>query len=879
MAKFHATTSPEISRREIDNQARSRRIAAEGMVLLHNNGVLPMKLKDTKIALFGNGARHTIQGGTGSGEVNTRSAVNVEQGLKEAGAILEGQEWMDRFDAAELQARTDYVNRLRRLAQERGVSVFSLLFSEGYTAPVSVPVVQENLNRCEIAVYVIARISGEGADRRVRPGDYLLTEEEKENLRLLRAGYQRLVVVLNVGGVMDTAFLREEIGADAVVLMSQAGNIGGLALADILGGAVTPCGHLTTTWAKAYGDYACADQFSYLSGDVTDEYYREGVYVGYRWFDTFGIEPAYPFGFGLSYTDFSLNTESVCADAETVSVKVRVTNTGSHAGREVVQVYVSAPEGKLEKPYQELAAYAKTKLLAPDECETMTIAFPVSQMASYDEERAAWVLEQGDYAIRVGEHSRKTKIVGIVRLDGEAVIEQLKHVAPLDCDMETVSRAGAVPYTYAGEREELAAAPVMTIKAGEVPTRKAAYAGKPAVLPSSERMEKLTMEDVRMGRCTLDELVAQLTVAEMAELCVGTARGWGQSIVGAASRSCPGAAGDTSPVLMEERDVRNMVLADGPAGLRLCPEFKVAPDGRVVEESSAISSGVAALLMQGEEKKDLPEGTITCYQYCTAIPIATLLAQTWDLEAIEEAGDIVGGEMEELGATLWLAPGMNIHRNPLCGRNFEYYSEDPLVAGLCAAADTLGVQKHPGVGTTIKHYACNNLEDNRMFSNSHVTERALREIFLRGFEIAVKASQPMSIMTSYNLLNGTHTANRFDLINEVARDEWGFAGCVMTDWCTTTPGDKDSKYLCSDPAGCIGAGNDLIMPGSQEDVDSIVRSVDAGKQEVRCPITLGDLQACARRILSIIAQCHAYEGATPYACPRGGLEAYVRVQR
>ena len=255
---------------------------------------------------------------------------------------------------------------------------------------------------------------------------------------------------------------------------------------------------------------------------------------------------------------------------------------------------------------------------------------------------------------------------------------------------------------------------------------------------------------MREGRATMEELTAQLTIPEMAQLCVGTARGGmgGESVIGAASTLCPGAAGDTTSCMIADRDIRNMVLADGPAGLRLSRSFMADADGNVIPGTTDSPMPGMELLMDKLPKPEIPADAVTYYQYCTAIPIATLLAQTWDVEAIEEAGDIVGEEMKELGVTLWLAPGMNIHRNPLCGRNFEYYSEDPLVSGMCAAADTRGVQKHAGVGTTIKHFAFNNQEDNRMHTNAHIGERAIREIYLKGFEIAVKTAQPMSICLS-----------------------------------------------------------------------------------------------------------------------------------
>lgn len=240
-----------------------------------------------------------------------------------------------------------------------------------------------------------------------------------------------------------------------------------------------------------------------------------------------------------------------------------------------------------------------------------------------------------------------------------------------------------------------------------------------------------------------------------------------------------------------------------------------------------------------------PEDAVDYYQYCTAIPIATLLAQTWDQALIEEAGDIVGEEMEEFGVTLWLAPGMNIHRNPLCGRNFEYYSEDPLISGLCAAADTIGVQSHKGCSTTIKHFALNNQEDNRAHSNSHCSERALREIYLKGFEIAIQKANPKALMTSYNLVNGIHTANHKELLTDILRDEWKFQGLVMTDWGTTDPTEGALKYGSSDPVLCIKSGNDLIMPGSQRDVDALISAV--GKE-----LTLEELQICANRVLSLV---------------------------
>ncbi len=873
MAKIYATSNGQISEREKRNMARSRKIAAQGMVLLENDGTLPLSEKPGRIALFGNGARATIKGGTGSGDVNSRFIVNVEQGLKEAGFEVTTNNWLDRFDETVRQSKEAYYGRMRQKLEENGPAVFLEILTDPFHAPETLAVLDEDIqeSRAETAVYVLSRNSGEGRDRRDISGDYELSDEEKAVIQKLAVSYSKFIVVLNVGGVIDTKFLRNTEGIGAILLMSQAGNIGGYALVDVLTGKAAPSGHLTATWAENYMDYPGADSFSFHNGNLDDEYYHEGIYVGYRYFDTYGIKPAYPFGFGKSYTDFAINVEEVKADAKQVEVTVKVTNTGAfYSGKEVVQIYYSAPVGRLEKPYQELAAYGKTGELAPGESEVLTIACPTSSMASYDTKKAAFVMEAGIYYIRVGNHSRNTHIAAALCLDEEAVTEILTNRLTPDCEIEELSAGDGSPYTYETEKAEKEAAPQIPLHAADFSVKTAKYREENVEITytgdagagRNDKVWKLT--DVIAGKITLDELVGQLTVEELAALCVGASRGGlgNSTVIGSASVNCPGAAGDTTSELFEERGVANIALADGPAGLRLVKSFVTDQEQNLIPGMAEMPMPEIEMLMAGAPKPPVPDGAVTYYQYCTAIPIATLLAQTWDLEAVEEAGDIVGEEMEEFGITLWLAPGMNIQRNPLCGRNFEYYSEDPLVAGMCAAADTKGVQKHSGTGTTIKHFACNNQEDNRSHTNAHVSERALREIYLKGFEIAVKTSQPLSIMTSYNLLNGVHTANNYDLITAIARDEWGFEGVVMTDWGTTgsidmEPG-KQFKYGHSNAAGCVWAGNDLNMPGSKEDIEEILRSVDAKEGEVSYPLTKADLQACAKRVLSVVMKSAVY---------------------
>ena len=863
MAIIYASKEPGVSPREKANGERARALAPQGMVLLENNGALPLAGKPGKIALYGNGARRTIKGGTGSGDVNSRETVNIEQGLEDAGFVIVTKDWIDRDCRKFDEAQAAYFGKIRQSISEKGMSAIMELFDSPFIPPAIIPVEDADLrtDETDTAIFVISRNSGEGKDRNDLPGEYRLFAEELDGIRKVAAAYRTTVVVLNVGAVIDMKELLAVEGVDAILNMSQAGNYSGYALADAITGRQAPSGHLTSTWAVSYADYPSAATFSHCNGDTDDEYYTEGIYVGYRYFDTFNVTPQYPFGYGLTYTTFRVECAGCEADEKEVCVRVRVTNTGALPGRQVVQVYYSAPAGSLEKPYQELAGYAKTGELAPGETEELTVRYATADMASYSPSKAAWILEPGTYYVRMGVHSRDTKVVLALTLDAEAVTEQVRNLLPLDCGLDLLSQKGVKPWSYDGEEAEKAAAPAVSLSAAKFTARTAVYAGPAAEIPKTEKAGKITLDDVKNGKASLDELVSQLTPFEMATLCVGTARGSmlesSGPQIGASSAACPGAAGDTTSLLLEDRKVRNLILPDGPAGLRLTPHFRVDREGNIYNVGSPFPG--FDLLTEGRPKPVIPEDAEDYYQYTTAIPIATLLAQTWDDSAVEEAGNIVGGEMEEFGSDLWLAPGMNIHRNPLCGRNFEYYSEDPLITGRCAAADTRGVQKHRSAGTTIKHFAFNNQEDNRSHVNSHVDERAIREIYLKGFGICIREAHPFSIMTSYNLINGEHTANSYDLITAFARDECGFDGIVMTDWGTTGSGsvlhDGSSpryKYGDSFASGCVKAGNDLTMPGSDNDVNDILNALGKRQGEVPYPLSIGELQAAAKRILSLI---------------------------
>lgn len=815
-----------ITERELRHEALSEQAGGEAVVLLKNNGTLP--IKKGAVALYGPGARETITGGTGSGKVNGRRSINIEEGLKEGGFEILTSGWLDRYSDKRRQSFSEFKENAARQSERIGMPEHLVMMHNHFYEPAPVSIEPEDIfnDRTDTAIYVIYRNSGEGADRRVMKGDYLFYEEELENLRLLSDKYEKLILILNIGGVMDMKETDLIPGIGAILLMSQLGNTGGRVITRVLTGEVVPSGRLSDTWARNYEDYPSSDTFSDNDGDVNDEYYKEGIFTGYRYFDTFSVKPFYPFGYGLSYTEFSLAGVSASVKGSLFSVKVRVENTGKvFAGKEVVQVYVSQPEGRLKKPVQVLAGYKKTGELKPGEREDVDIEFDIRELASYDAERAEWILEKGDYIIRIGKNAADAAAFTVLTLNEEKVTSRLKNCfggstefdeltppkRPVNESPEGLLRLVADPDTIGTEAVEY------TVR-------------REALTPCSGTV---SFEDVLKGIHTAEELVAQLSIEELAHYCVGAQAvrsEEGFSVVGDASRAVPGAAGDTSSKGFEKYGIPNIVMADGPAGLRLIPHFKTLRNGELVKGGQIV----------GEEPvpfdPSVPlEDTVDHYQYCTALPIGWALAQTWNEELIYEAGRIVGAEMELFDVDLWLAPALNIHRNPLCGRNFEYFSEDPLLSGRMAAAITRGVQSCPGKGVTIKHFAANSQEANRYFTNSHIGERALREIYLKGFEIAVKQAEPYSVMTSYNLLNGIHTANSFELNQNVLRDEWGFDGLVMTDWCTSIDdpditGPNNSPYPISASTGCVWAGNDLQMPGRLINIEDLISAVSDDKE-------------------------------------------------
>ena len=793
----------EPSAREEKHRKLARRAAAEGIVLLKNEGVLPLD-PSAPLALFGSGAEKTVKGGIGSGDVNNRENISAYQGIKEAGAAVVNEDWIRDYEKRWREAREKWKEKILEDARQVE-NPFDAYAANPFVLPDGRRITAQDLRGAAAAVYVISRISGEGKDRRLEEGDYYLSSREREDLLYLDRFQIPLILILNSGGPVElTDILQETENIGAVLNISQPGQEGGHAAADVLFGRAVPEGKLTATWARRYADYPFSDTYSYLNGDLEKEVYREGIYVGYRYFDSFGVRPLWSFGYGLSYTSFRLELCGLKQEQSSVRAEISVTNTGKrYAGREVVQVYVSLPHSGIEKERRRLAGFAKTERLAPGESGKVKIEIPQKQLAVFSQERQAWITETGTYGVWIGNSLDSAVLSAYLTVARETVIEETHRICPPEEPFEELSRGGA------GDREkenQETGIPVCEF----VPCREPEIKN---VQPAEE----------------------QYPVEELIPLLYGNITA-GASTLGSAGIRVPGSAGETTEALEEKYRIRSLIMADGPAGLRLRQSYQVDR-----ETDSVYGTGVLGSLENGFlEPMEIHENADTYYQYCTAFPTGTALAQTWDTELLAEFGRAVAEEMREFHVDLWLAPGMNIQRNPLCGRNFEYFSEDPFLSGTLASAVTRGVQEHTGCGVTIKHFACNNQEDNRMGVDSCVSERALREIYLRGFEIAVKESAPAAIMSSYNLINGVHAANSRDLCTVVAREEWGFQGVIMSDWNTTVPEDG------SIPWKCAAAGNDIIMPGNCDDDENIRKAYAQGE------LTEKEIRECAGRIIALV---------------------------
>ena len=801
---------------EIKNIKRLRSHLGECTVLLKKDGSFPLEEPGT-IAAYGSGVRHTVKGGTGSGEVNSRYFVTVEKGLLKAGFTIVNGGWLDEYDRIRENNKAAFYKDIKAKAKKEkknviAASMGAVILEPEYELPLTFG--------ADAAIYVVGRSSGEGNDRLDVKGDYRLTDTEVRDILALNGRYERFMLVINAGGPVD---LSEVMEVRNILVLSQLGVETGRALAGLLLGKLYPSGKLTTTWAP-YKDYGIAS-----FGERDDTLYSEGVFVGYRYFDKSGTKPAFPFGYGLSYTEFTHSFTEITATGPIVRLTARVKNIGGFRGSEVLQVYLSSPAGKIEKAPKSLAGFAKTAPLAPGESAVVTISWDLRDMSSFDEARASYVLESGRYLVHLGSSSADTSVVAALDLDREFVVRRVKNCLAGKVEEKVVSGAAGNPATDDTVSGSADSAPSDALSES---VAAAVGAALPVIRMDLSYCETEVIDYERSS--FVDPVLDNLSDEELAYLNMGgfNPRGGILSVIGDASSRVAGAAGESTSAL-EGKGIGCIVVADGPAGLRLARHFYKDKKGihaigsTMPETMLELLPKPVTLLINLTSRP--PRGAKIFEQYTTALPIGTAIAQSWDPKFAYLCGDIVGSEMEIFHVDLWLAPALNIHRSVLCGRNFEYFSEDPLVSGKFAAALTRGVQSHKGKGVTIKHYAANNQETNRYGNSSNASERALRELYLRGFEICIRESRPLAVMSSYNLINGVHTSESAELCQDILRSEFGFKGLLMTDW--IVGGDilgGRGKYSAPSAPRVAASGHSLFMPGSKKDFEELVQGIKDG---------------------------------------------------
>lgn len=764
--------------------ARCRELAARGIVLLRNDGTLPLR-PGAEVALFGRTQKDWIAVGYGSGgDVNPPYVTNLLDSLREGGAVAVDEELAALYESWTACHPADPGEEWGRWPRH---------FPE---MPLEESAIRAAAERCGTAVVIIGRAAGEDRDNVLEEGGYHLTGEERSLLARVGAAFEHMVVLVDSGNVIDLSWIGE-IEPAAVLLAWSGGMEGARAAADVLTGASEPGGRLTDTIARRYGDHPSAGHF----GDAEASEYVEDVFVGYRHFETFAPQDVlFPFGFGLGYTQVELREVTVTVSGEQARVQVTAVNTGERSGSEVVQVYLGAPDGTLGGPARALAAFARTPQLAPGESVRLDLAVDLAEHARYDDSgasghRSAWVLEAGEHRLFVGPDVRRAAHVGSVHVPSLRVVRQLEEVA-------------AVRPEHAFERRVLrrdgegrAVSGRETVPTATVDLPRRILDRLPETIPPAED-PAARFEDVAAGRLDLDRFVAALSPEELASLAYG-------DIVMDSPLGVPGNAGTLGGVTetLRARGIPVVTTTDGPSGLRL--------------------AATAALL-----------------------PCGTALASSWDPAAVQELAALHGAEMVAKGSDMLLSPGMNIHRDPLCGRNFEYFSEDPLLTGRMAVAVVAGVQSQ-GVSACPKHFAANNQETARTVNDSRVSERALREIYLRAFETVVREARPHNLMTSYNRINGVWGHYHYDLVTTVLRGEWGYEGNVVTDWWMRMEPDPHFPAL-RDSAYRVRAQVDVLMPGSEVHFgttrdDAIMDSLakDGG-------ITLGEMQRTARNVLRML---------------------------
>nr|WP_297932571.1 glycoside hydrolase family 3 protein [uncultured Blautia sp.] len=779
-----------------------RKAAAEGMVLLKNeNHMLPVTEND-RVALFGRCQINYYKSGTGSGgAVNTAYTTNLVDGFREYKNITLNEELLQVYKAWIEENPFDNAG---------GAWASEPWFQK--EMPVSLELAKKARETSNKALVVIGRTAGEDKDYEAVEGSYFLTQEEKKLLETVAEVFEDTAVILNVSNIIDMSWLeslehKEHIRS--VLYTWQGGVEAGRASADVLTGAVTPSGKLPDTIAYDIKDYPSTENF----GNKEKNFYKEDIYVGYRYFETFAPEKVqFPFGFGLSYADFDLNVQQAeiqgtGKDAKMI-LKVSVTNVGTqYFGKEVVQVYYEAPQGKLGKPVRELGCFAKTELLAPGQEQILQLELPVNSMASYDDSgvtghKSCYVLEAGCYKFYVGTDVRNAQKINLEKTEDfelpECVVtEELQEaLAPTECFERIRPGEKGEHRVYTLMQEEV---PLQTIS-----LEKRIQENLPKTMEITGN-KGISFQDVKNKKAELEQFVAQFTKEELSIIVRG--EGMCSPLVTPGTAS---AFGGTAPSL-SGYGIPVTCTADGPSGIRM-------------------DSGLKA----------------------TQMPIGTMLAASWNLPMVEELYEWEGRELQRNEIDTLLGPGINLHRNPLNGRNFEYFSEDPYLTGKCGAAVVKGV-KTSGADATVKHFACNNQELARSIADSIVSERAVREMYLKGFEMTVKEGHACSIMTSYNPLNGHWSASNYDLCTTILRGEWGYTGIVMTDWWAKMNDPvKGGEARMNNTAAMVRAQNDLYMVvpngGSQENEyeDNTLEALENGT------LTIGELQRCAMNICRFI---------------------------
>ena len=702
------TVNTTVSKEEV---SLSLEAALEGMVLLKNeNGILPLPPQTRTVALFGGaGAMHTATAGTGAETSYPAYAVSIYQGLKNAGFTITTEEWLQAYDSRYRKGYLDF--------EYTPWDHFSL-----EEPPLDQETVEAAAKETNTAIYVVRRIAGEGKDRKVEAGDYLLSQNEQANLELVCKTFSKVIVLLNTCGPIDLTFGDK---VDGLLYCSLPGMEAGNAVAALLTGAKNPCGKLCATWTKHYADYPWAQRFM----NTEEQILTEDIYMGYRWFTTFGEEEKapYPFGFGLSYTNFDFSDFSYEEKDGIITLSLTVTNKGTVSGKEVVQLYHGAPQGKLGKPARTLLAYQKTKNLASGESQTITFPFPISQMASFDDEGQTghpncYLLEAGDYPLYLGNSCVHLTLAGVYHQKELAVTQTLKQrVVPVKSFERVINSP---------QGKQVVTAKAYSCTAG---------------------IDQLTNQEIPP--------LSSYSTQELAEL----------------TRLHPGRG------------------AGAVGGTPACPT------------TVTLGDGVVGLNVHFQENNN------------ASYPCPTALAQTFNDTLVTRVGEAVAKQLQRNQLDNVLAPGVNIQQNPLCGRNFGYFSEDPVLSGRMGAAYIRGVQSQ-GVGATPKHFAANTKEDGRQTVDTVASARALREIYLKSFELTVKGGKPWSLMTSYNKINGTETAERSDLINGILREEWGFEGLVMTDW--SNDSDERLEKMAGCHLNCYGlppkAGLEVVTNGVEQ---------------------------------------------------------------